>query len=136
VAHLTAESFEQLKTVPLTLHQQLASCILSALDCPLKDENGSMTLANRAALYLWFKLGKFMNSEDDARVYEPCVDRIYKLICDEGETHLRSWWNAYWCWVCTKYPNVAVNHIPQFLEEIIDRKETTLAGLLTVSIIF
>ena len=136
MAHLTAKSFEQLKLVPLTLHQQLASYFLSALDCPLTNESGSVTLATRTGLCLWFALGKFMNSEDDARVYEPCADRIYNLICNEEETHLRIWWNTYWCWICTKYPNVAVNHIPQFLEEIIDRKESTLTPLLTVSIMF
>jgi hypothetical protein len=99
-------------------------------------ESGSMTFAHSTSLFFWFKLGHCINSEDDAHVYEPCTDRLYKLICDEEGQNLRQWWNTFWVWICPKYPNVAVNHISQFLEEIIDRKEISLISLLPVSMMF
>jgi hypothetical protein len=92
-----------------------------------------MTFAHTTTLYLWFKLLKCINNEDDARCYESCTDRLYKLVYDEGEANLYNWWAGFWCMVGMKYPNVAVDHISQFLREVIDRKEIRLIQIVNVS---
>ncbi|CAF4777786.1 unnamed protein product, partial [Rotaria sp. Silwood2] len=74
-----------------------------------------------------------IQNEDDARPSESCADRLYRLVYDENEQHLHSWWLTFWSIVSTKYPNIAVDHIPQFLDEIIDHKQLTLLAILSVS---
>ncbi|CAF2790446.1 unnamed protein product [Rotaria sp. Silwood2] len=127
---LLAECIVQLKTLPLTLHQQIASFFLVAFNCPFTAEDGSMTLSHSISLGLWFRIGQCIQNEDDARPYESCADRLYRLVYDEKEQHLHSWWLTFWSIVSTKYPNIVVDHIPQFLDEIIDRKQLTLLGIL------
>jgi len=92
-----------------------------------------MTFAYTTTLYLWYKVIKCINNEDDARSYESCADRLYKLVCDEGAENLHNWWVTFWCIVGIKYPNVAVDHISQFLHEVIDCKQIALTQLLNVS---
>jgi hypothetical protein len=93
-----------------------------------------MTFAHTTTLCLWFKTVQCIDNEDNARPYEPCADRLYKLVCDEGEQDLVPWWIGFWSVVGTKYPTIAAEHIPQFLHEIIDRKEISLIVLLSVSL--
>jgi hypothetical protein len=85
------------------------------------------------SLHLWFKIIQCINNDDDARPYEPCADRLYQLISDEGGYSLYHWWNTFWGIVAMKYPNVAANHISQFLHEVIDRKQFSLVTILGVS---
>ncbi|CAF3691039.1 unnamed protein product [Rotaria socialis] len=129
---LLAESLAHLKTLPLTLHEEIASFILAALNHPFMKENGAMTLAHDASLPLWFKLGVCMHTEDDARPYKTCADRLYQLAFeDEAQQQFHPWWLTFWTIVGLKYPNLALDHISQFLEEIIDRKRFTLLSIVT-----
>jgi hypothetical protein len=48
---------------------------------------------------------------------------------------IRSWWVFFWSFFGTKYPNIAADHIPQLLQEVMDRKQMVLVGLLPVSTI-
>ncbi|CAF1064963.1 unnamed protein product [Adineta steineri] len=131
ISQLLSESIQHIKTIPTALHQQLATFCSAALDCSLHDENGGMTFEHLAALHIWFKVGQCIDNEDNARVYETCLDRLYKLIYDEEEEEkMYSWWCTFWSMTALKYPNVAANHISQFLHEIIDHKKMNLLGLL------
>ncbi|CAF3723633.1 unnamed protein product [Rotaria sordida] len=134
VTKLLAECIVQLKNLPLTLHQQIASFCLAAFNCPFTNEDGSMTLSHSAGLALWCRLPQYIHNEDDAYPYESCADRLYQLVYKEEEQQLYQWWINFWCIIGLKYQNVAVNHIPQFLDEIINRKRLDL--LSTVSALY
>ncbi|CAF4671529.1 unnamed protein product [Rotaria sp. Silwood1] len=127
---LLAECLAQLKTLPITLHQQIVSFSLAAFNCPFTTENGYMTLSHAISLGLWCRIGLYIQNEDDARPYEPCLDRLYQLVYNEDEQHLHSWWINFWSIIGIKYPNIAVNHTSQFLNEIIDHKQLTLLSIL------
>ena len=122
--------------VPLarSLHQQAASLCLAALDCQLVTETGQMTWMKGVALQLWFKLSQIIQSEDDARCYIPCADRIYRLVYQEDHADMHPLWEFFWSLNGSKYPNFALDHLPQFLAEIIDQKKTLLALVVPVSI--
>ncbi|CAM4771267.1 unnamed protein product [Rotaria magnacalcarata] len=129
---LLTEFLGHLKTLPLTLHEEIASFILAALNHPFMNENGAMTLAQTVSLSLWFKLGVCMHTEDDARPYKTCADRLYQLAFeDEAQQRFYPWWLTFWTIVGIKYPNLALDHISQFLEDIIDRKQFTLLSVVT-----
>lgn len=128
-----AESIAHIKTLPINLHEKIAAYCLSAFNCTLTTETGSMTFAHITSLYLWFKIGQCINNENDAKPYEICADKLYKLVCDDGEDKLYQWWINFWCIMGTKYPNVAVKHISQFLHDVIDRKQFTLVSIVSVS---
>ncbi len=92
-----------------------------------------MTFEHISALHIWFKVIQSIDNEDNARVYEPCVDQLYKLVYDEDVQSVHSWWMTFWTIITLKYPNVAADHVSQFLLEIIDHKKFNLIGLLPVS---
>jgi hypothetical protein len=92
-----------------------------------------MTFEQISALHIWFKIIQCIDNEDNARIYEPCVDQLYKLVYDEDVQSVLSWWMAFWSIITLKYPNVAADHVSQFLLEIIDHKKFNLIGLLPVS---
>ena len=127
---------KQLKSVPLTLHEDVARYCLSALKYPLRHENGSVTVEYLTALLLWFSVGPCLGNDDDARVYEKCADRLFEMIYNENEESMHSWWSTYWSTVLLNYPSVAANHIDQLLQEIIDHKQTRLLAMLIVGISF
>lgn len=119
--------------LPLALHQRIASFCLASLDYPLTTESGAITLSCNAVLNLWYKAITCIHSEEEARQYEVCSDRMYQMACDEGDTNTHSWWVTFWGVLVMKYPNVAADHIPQFLHEVIDRKQTLFVAFLPVS---
>ena len=122
-----------MKHLPPVLHQQIASFCVTAVECSLTTETGAMTFACIVTLTIWFKTISCIHSEEDARQYESYVDRLYQLVCEEDNTTVHSWWMVFWSIVMTKYPIVAVDHIPQFLHEVMDRKQTVFASFLPVS---
>jgi len=123
-----------LKNRPITIHEKIASFLLTAFDCPFKTENGSQTFAHAITLSLWFKIVPSFRNEDEIRPYESCADRIYHLVYDDNEQDLSSWWITFWVIVATKYPDVAAKHSSQLLEYTIDRKQFNLVAALLVSL--
>jgi hypothetical protein len=122
-----------IKHLPLAMHQQLASFCLTTMANPLTNENGSLTLACNAVLNLWYKSITCIHSEEDARQYEACADRLYQIACEESDKFTHTWWITFWSILVMKYPNLAVDHLPQFLHEVIDRKQTLFVTFLPVS---
>jgi len=92
-----------------------------------------MAFEQISASHIWFKIIQCIDNEDNARIYEPCVDQLYKLVYDEDVQSVLSWWMTFWSIITLKYPNVAADHVSQFLLEIIDHKKFNLIGLLPVS---
>ncbi|CAF0913617.1 unnamed protein product [Adineta ricciae] len=132
VTTLITRCMKQLKSLPLTLHEDVARYCLSALKYPLHRENGSATVEYLTALLLWFSVGACLGNEDDARVYEKCADRLFEMVYNENEESMHSWWSTYWSIVLMNYPNVAANHSEQLLQEIIDHKQIMLLGMLII----
>ena len=135
-ARLLEKCIKQLKILPNTLHAQLAGYCLSSLDHPLHTESGAATSEQIAAMTIWFAAVPCIEGEDNARVYEECVNRLFQLIYDEDEKSIHAWWSTFWSFMAVKAPEVAAEHSAQFLYEIIDQKQTTLASLVLVSSTF
>lgn len=130
------ESLEQSKSLPITLHQQLASFFLTTLDWLLSDENGTTTVSYSITMQLWYKVTRCINNEDEAAVYEQFNNRIYQLAYEEEGEQLKlyDWWKSYWANIGYKCPNAAIKNISMFLYEIIDRKRSDYIALVTVSL--
>ncbi len=72
-------------------------------------------------------------NEDDARLYEPILERMYTRAQDDNDSQLYNWWVSFWTTVGIKLPQVAVNHVEKFLVSTIDRKDMNFLNLLLVS---
>ncbi len=122
-----------LQTLPHAVHTQLASFIFAALGRPLHLENGLGTFEFRAVYDLWYSVVSCLINEDDARLYEPILERMYTRAQDDNDSQLYNWWVSFWTTVGIKLPQVAVNHVEKFLVSTIDRKDMNFLNLLLVS---
>jgi hypothetical protein len=117
----------------MAIHEKISAFLISAFDCPFTKENGSATFAQLTTLSIWFKIIPSLKTEDEVVPYEACADRMYYLVYNGGEESLSQWWRTFWSIVGTKYPNIALKHMPQLLEYTIDHKQFNLVALLPVS---
>jgi hypothetical protein len=111
----------------------LASFYFPALGRPLHLGNGIGTFEFRAVYNLWHTVGLCLVNEDDARLYEPVLERMYTRAQDENESQLYQWWVSFWTTVGIKLPLLAVNQVEKFLVSTIDRKDMDFLSLLPVS---
>lgn len=111
----------------------MAAFVLIALSRPLRYENGNDSLEKTAAEYIWLRLCYCLNNEKNVRVYEGCIKKIRSLACDDDEVAFFNWWSSFWNSVTFKVPDVAADYIEDFFIDAIDRKQTSMLGLLNVS---
>lgn len=126
---------EQLQTFPVSFHRQVAEFTSTVLKCPMTKENGTMTLGANTCLCIWYRIIPLIRSEEEARQYSQCLNDMYNIFCDNEDETIYSWWIHFWSIIGLKYPNVALNHVEQFLYDSIDRKQTMLTMLLPVNIL-
>jgi hypothetical protein len=131
-----AKFIERFKTLPHALHQQLASFFMATLDRPFFTENGTRKFEYTAMSNLWHKVGPCLVDESDALVYDSCLERLYTRAQEDDDKDLHDWWITFWTTVGMKLPQVAADHVEQFLITTIDRKDMSLLSLLPVSTCF
>ena len=124
---------QEMTNRPIVLHEKIAACCSAAFTCPFFTESGSATFPQLAALALWYGVISYLQSEEEAAVYEKCADQLHDLVYKEGEERFHQWWLTFYCIVATKYPNVAARHIPQLLAESLDHKKFDLISALWVN---
>ncbi|CAF3019485.1 unnamed protein product [Rotaria sp. Silwood2] len=90
-----------------------------------------MTISDAISSPLWCSIGVYIQNEDDARPYEPCVDRLYQLAYEDEEEKLYQWWIDFWIIIGLKCPNISIDHIPQLIDAVIDRKRIELLTMLS-----
>ena len=64
----------------------------------------------------------------------PVPTASIELVYEEDHADMHQWWQFFWTLNGFKYPNIALDHLPQFLTEIIDQKKTLLSLVVPVSI--
>lgn len=124
---------QQMTNRPIVLHEKNAAVCSAAFTCPFFTESGSATFPQLVALALWYGVISYLQSEEEAAVYEKCADQLYDLVYKEGEERFHQWWLMFFCITGTKYPNVAVRHTPQILAESLDHKKFDLTSVLWVT---
>ncbi|CAF1549843.1 unnamed protein product, partial [Rotaria sordida] len=77
-----------------------------------------------------------LNNAADVRLYEPCLKQLRSLACDEEETTFFDWLTTFWSITGMKIPDVAADHVEEFLSDLIDRKQIHMMALLPVSVYF
>lgn len=125
---------QQMANRPIVLHDKIAAICSAAFTCPFFTESGAATFPQLMALALWYGVISYLQNEEEAAVYEKCADQLHDLVYKEKEERFHSWWVTYYCIVGTKFPNVAVRHIPQLLSEAIDHKKFDLTSVLWVTL--
>ncbi|CAM4838547.1 unnamed protein product [Rotaria magnacalcarata] len=121
---------EVLKNLPNEVHGQLASFILAALKRPHQNESGQASFEHIIATVVWFKIAPYLNNAADVRLYEPCLKQLRSLACDEEETTFFDWLTTFWSITGMKIPDVAADHVEEFLSDLIDRKQIHMMALL------
>lgn len=118
--------------MPYELHCLIASFVLIALSHPIRYENGNDSLEKTTAEHIWNKICYCLNNEKNVRVYEECIKKIRSLARDDDEAAFYNWWSTFWNAVTLKVPDVAADYIEDFFIDAIDRKQTSILGLLNV----
>ncbi|CAF4256628.1 unnamed protein product [Rotaria sp. Silwood2] len=83
---------------------------------------------------LWHQLRVCLINEEDARAYNTCLGRLGIRAQDDNDKDLKYWWLSFWTTVGMKLPQVAVDHVEQFLATTIDQKDMNFLVILPVSI--
>ncbi len=125
---------EILKTLSPEIHNILNSVFIAILDQPLQNENGTQSFGYLILRELWLKCLETLITEDDARIYEQSVSRLYTVATNEADEVLGlfGWWSMFWHTVGIRYPQVAVDQVETFLNEFFDRNQMTFLHLLQV----
>ncbi|CAM4794789.1 unnamed protein product [Rotaria magnacalcarata] len=100
---------EILKALPHEVHCRLASFILTTLVYPIQNEDGQVSFE-----------------------YLPCIQKLYSLVYADNEQRFYDLWSSFWNSVGFRLPDVAIDHIEDFLNDILDRKHIAAATLLPV----
>ncbi|CAF1495255.1 unnamed protein product [Rotaria sp. Silwood1] len=119
-----------LKVLSNDVHSRLATLLLKALSRPLRYENGDMSMEYAIAERLWHCLCPYLINEADVRLYEPCIQRIHSLACDEDETKFFEWWSTFWCCITMKVPDFAANYVEDFFQDVFEHKQTVITSVL------
>lgn len=81
---------------------------------------------------LWVRATPYLTNEADVRLYEPVLQRLHSLACDEDETQFFNWCFTFWHIASFKAPKIAADHVEEFLDDIFERKQTAFASILPV----
>ena len=114
-------------------HKVMAELIFKALNRPLWQENGQASFERGLADRVWSRMLQYLTNEEFIRLYETCALKIHSIACDENENRMFGWWTSFWSYVSFKAPDVAVNHVEQFFEDVFERGQLTNASWLPVS---
>ena len=133
IGYFIANNLQRIRTFPLDVHQKLAQMFIIILQRPLKDESGVMRHTMMVLIHIGFRLLTLIQTEDEFRHYEIFSDVLYQNLCEEEETNLRALWSILWSTIGVKYPNIAMNHLNQFFDDIFRRNDMSLVPVLTVS---
>ncbi|CAF4876840.1 unnamed protein product [Rotaria socialis] len=128
-----AKFMEQFKTLPSALHQKLALFFMAILNRPLYAENGIRKFEYWTMNNIWHYVSLCIANQEDVRLYNTCLDRLYTRAQDDNDQDLKCWWISFWQTVGMKFPQVAADHVEQFLCITIDEKDMSFLVLLPVS---
>ena len=98
------------------------------------QEDGNESDEQESAKELWMIICECVTNENEARLYETCLQRITSLAREEEQTNLYSWYHTFWNEVGKHCPTLAMHHVEGFLQYTIDRKDPSLFLLLRVSV--
>ncbi|CAF4507510.1 unnamed protein product, partial [Didymodactylos carnosus] len=115
-------------TIPRMLHQKLSKFCRTTIDLSLILETGSNTFPYCALNNIWYQSGTSTETIDDAKLYVECADVMHKR--SEEVKSLYSMWEMFWQSIVMKYPDLASDHIEQFLNDFIDRKQMSMLMIL------
>ncbi|CAF0967293.1 unnamed protein product [Rotaria magnacalcarata] len=62
----------------------------------------------------------------------PCIQKLYSLVYADNEQRFYDLWSSFWNSVGFRLPDVAIDHIEDFLNDILDRKHIAAATLLPI----
>ena len=127
-----ATYIDLLKGLSHDAHVRLSALLLKALSCPLRYESGQSSLEYSIVESIWDRVSPYVANAADVRLYEPCVQRMHSLACDEDEARCFDWWTTFWIHVAMKTPEVAADHVDEFFRDAVERKRTVMASLLPV----
>ncbi|CAF3164295.1 unnamed protein product [Rotaria sp. Silwood2] len=130
IAAQLANYIDLLKVLSHDAHSRLATLVFITLSRPLRYENGQMSMEFTIAERLWHRLCSYLTYEADVRLYEPCIQRIHSLACDEDETIFFQWWSTFWCHITMKVPDVAANYVDDFFRDVFEHKQIVITSLL------
>lgn len=133
MARSLSNIISQLKRLSYDAHLKLATLFFSLLDYSLYDEDHNMTFQYLVLTNLLFQTVSTIANEDDARLYEPFMNRMFANAKTDGQAELYRLWVHFWLIVGGIVQNVAVDHIEQFFDYIISQQDTSLASLVLVS---
>ncbi|CAF0846606.1 unnamed protein product [Adineta ricciae] len=123
--------FQKHQRLSTCVHSVLSALFTSLLDYPLYDEDRNPSLGYILMAIMTLRVAMTICNENDARLYEPYLDRVYQIVKNDEQTSLCQWWIQFWLIIGIKIPSVAVNHIEQFLEHTFNTKDVSFCGLLT-----
>ena len=125
--------FQKHQRLSTRVHSLLSALFTSLLDYPSCDEDQNLSFEYILMAIMTLRVAMTICNENDARLYEPYLDRVYQIVKNDKQSSLYEWWIQFWLIVGIKIPSVAVNHIEQFLEHTFNTKDMNFCGLLTVS---
>ncbi|CAF3078598.1 unnamed protein product [Rotaria socialis] len=128
-----AKFMEQFKTLPSALHQKLALFFMAILNRPLYAENGIRKFEYWTMNNIWHYVSLCIANQEDVRLYNTCLDRLYTRAQDDNDQDLKCWWISFWQTVGMKFPQVAADHVEQFLCITIDEKDMSFLVLLPIT---
>ncbi|CAF0844664.1 unnamed protein product [Rotaria sordida] len=124
------EFIVQLKRLSHNIHSKLATLFLSLLDYSFYDEDHNMTFHYVTLISILYRTASCIFNENDARLYEPFLDRMYINVKDDNETMFHQIWVNFWLVAGVQVQTIAANHIEQFLDHTFNRKDMCLSSLL------
>jgi len=128
-----ANFIQQLKRLSHNVHLKLSNLFLSLLNYPFYDEEQNMTTEYAILVIILLKTALTIYNENDARLYESFLDRMYNDGKNENKIILYQWWTNFWIIIGIKLQDFACDHIQQFLDYTFTSKNMSLTALLLVS---
>lgn len=83
-------------------------------------------------MILWNRIGQYLTNINDARLYTPCVKKLYSLACNDNEQKFYELWSNFWNHVSTKLPDLGIDHIQDILSDVLDQKQLAVVSMLPV----
>lgn len=117
-------------------HQNVAKLLEAIVEHPLYDEDLNMTVSHIILAHTLFKVATVLAHENDLRLYEHFLDELCRK--QKNQEHdqpfqIQQWWENFWIIVGCKFPSVAVDHLDQFLHNLINEKHLNFVSLIFVS---
>ncbi|CAF2897940.1 unnamed protein product [Rotaria sp. Silwood2] len=120
----------QLKRLPHNIHSKLATLFLSLLDYSFYDEDHNMTFHHVTLVSVLYKTASSIYNENDARLYEPFLDRMYNDAKDDNKTMLHQMWLHFWLvTLCVQHTELFYPYFDDLLNILISDNGQYLSNL-------